>query len=102
MNIGLLAGATRAFYTEPHLRRDRKAIASTAAAALAILGVEGFAAEKYHKTPQGQEEARRAKEEGTLIYKASIKFAVASLDIRINLNKSISVKIFYALVSSEA
>jgi len=69
LNIGLLAGASRAFYTQPHLRSDRKVIASTAAAALAILGVEGFAAEKYHETPQGREEARRAKQEGTLIYK---------------------------------
>lgn len=72
VNIGLLAGATRAFYTQPHLRSDRKFIASTAAAALAILGVEGFAAEKYHQTPQGQEEARLAKKEGTIIYKVSI------------------------------
>ncbi|KAJ3788644.1 hypothetical protein GGU11DRAFT_818618 [Lentinula aff. detonsa] len=69
INIGLLAGASRAFYTQPHLRSDRKVIATTAAATLAILGVEGFATEKYAQTPQGQTEARRAKEEGTLIYK---------------------------------
>jgi len=69
LNIGLLAGASRAFYTQPHLRSDRKLIASTAAATLAILGVEGFAAEKYAETDQGKAEARRAKKEGTLIYK---------------------------------
>ncbi|KAH7875178.1 hypothetical protein F5879DRAFT_888432 [Lentinula edodes] len=69
INLGLLAGASRAFYTQPNLRSDRKVIASTTAAALAILGVEGFAAEKYAQTPKGQNEARRAKEEGTLIYK---------------------------------
>ncbi|KIK67009.1 hypothetical protein GYMLUDRAFT_238360 [Collybiopsis luxurians FD-317 M1] len=69
LNIGLLAGATRAFYTQPGLRSNRKAIASTAAATFAILSAEGYAAEKYAQTPQGQAEARRAKKEGTLIYK---------------------------------
>jgi hypothetical protein len=69
LNIGLLAGASRAFYTQPHLRGDRKVIAGTTAAALAIFGVEGFAAEKYAQTPQGKAEARRAKEEGTLLYR---------------------------------
>ncbi|GLB37165.1 hypothetical protein LshimejAT787_0402160 [Lyophyllum shimeji] len=69
VNIGLLAGAGRAFYTQPHLRRDRTVISSTVAAALALLSLEGYAAEKYRKTPRGQAEARRAKEEGTLVYK---------------------------------
>ncbi|KAJ3818399.1 hypothetical protein F5880DRAFT_1617408 [Lentinula raphanica] len=69
VNIGLLASASRSFYTQPHLRSDRKVIASTAAASLAILGIEGFLAEQYAQTPSGQREARRAKEEGTLIYK---------------------------------
>lgn len=44
-------------------------ISSTAAAAFALLSVEGYAAEKYRQTQQGQAEARRAKQEGTLIYK---------------------------------
>ncbi|KAJ4468240.1 hypothetical protein J3R30DRAFT_3305713 [Lentinula aciculospora] len=69
INLGLLAGASRAFYTQPHLRSDRRVIASTTAAALSIIAVEGFVAEKYAQTPQGQSEARRAKEEGALIYK---------------------------------
>ncbi|KAF8070238.1 hypothetical protein FPV67DRAFT_1486715 [Lyophyllum atratum] len=69
VNIGLLAGAGRAFYTQPHLRRDRTVISSAVAATIALLSVEGYAAEKYRKSPRGQAEARRAKEEGTLIYK---------------------------------
>ncbi|KAG6868927.1 hypothetical protein C0993_007701 [Termitomyces sp. T159_Od127] len=69
VNIGLLIGAGRAFYTQPHLRQDRTVISSTVAAAFALLSVEGYAAEKYRQTPQGQAEARRAKREGALIYK---------------------------------
>lgn len=69
INLGLLAGAGRAFYTQPHLRRDRSAILSAVAATISLLSVEGYAAEKYRKTPRGQAEERRAKEEGTLLYK---------------------------------
>ncbi|KAK0461390.1 uncharacterized protein EV420DRAFT_196480 [Desarmillaria tabescens] len=69
VNVGLLAGAARAFYTQPHLRRDSKAISSAVAATIALLSMEGFAVEKYSKTPRGQEEARRAKEDGSLIYR---------------------------------
>lgn len=64
-----MAGVGRAFYTQPHLRRDTKAIGTTVAGALALLSAEGFAAEKYRKTPRGQDEERRAKEEGAVIYK---------------------------------
>lgn len=39
------------------------------AATLALFSVEGYAAEKYRQTPQGQEEERRAKQEGALIYR---------------------------------
>ncbi|KAK0225794.1 hypothetical protein IW262DRAFT_1457055 [Armillaria fumosa] len=69
VNVGILAGAACAFYIQPHLRRDTKAISATVAASIAFLSVEGFAAEKYSKTPKGQEEARHAKEEGSLIYR---------------------------------
>lgn len=64
-----MAGASRAFYTQPHLRRDTKVISSTVAATLAIFTAEGFAVEKYSQTPRGKAEAKRAKEEGTLLYK---------------------------------
>ncbi|KAJ6499414.1 hypothetical protein C8R45DRAFT_982310 [Mycena sanguinolenta] len=69
VNIGLLAGAARAFYVNPHYRRDTQIISATTAATLAILGVEGYAAEAYRKTAAGQEEERRAKEEGAVIYR---------------------------------
>ncbi|KAF5385794.1 hypothetical protein D9615_002454 [Tricholomella constricta] len=69
VNLGLLAGAGRAFYTQPHLRRDRVVVSSTVAATVALLSAEGYAAEKYRQTARGQAEERRSKEEGTLIYK---------------------------------
>lgn len=69
VNIGLLAGAGRAFYAQPDLRRNTTVISSVVAGTIALLSVEGFAAEKYRQTPSGREEERRAKEEGTLIYK---------------------------------
>ncbi|KAF8210109.1 hypothetical protein K438DRAFT_1809022 [Mycena galopus ATCC 62051] len=69
VNIGLLAGAARAFYANPHYRRDTKIISTTVAATLAILGVEGYTADAYRKTAAGQEEERRAREEGAVIYR---------------------------------
>ncbi|KAJ7901717.1 hypothetical protein B0H14DRAFT_2668174 [Mycena olivaceomarginata] len=69
VNIGLLAGAARAFYVNPHYRRDTQVISTTVAATLAILGSEGYLAEAYSKTAAGQEEERRAKEEGAVIYR---------------------------------
>jgi len=69
VNVGLLAGASRAFYVNPHYRRDTTVISSTVAATVALLSAEGYAAEQYRKTPRGQDEERRAKQEGTLIYK---------------------------------
>jgi hypothetical protein len=69
VNLGLLAGTSRAFYTQPHLRRDRTALSSAVAATIALISVEGYAAEKYRKTPRGQAEEKRARKEGTLIYK---------------------------------
>ena len=58
-----------AFHTQPHLRHDAKVIASTVTGAIALLGAEGFAANQYSQTPAGQEGARRAKEDGTALYK---------------------------------
>ncbi|KAJ7096437.1 hypothetical protein C8R44DRAFT_717981 [Mycena epipterygia] len=69
VNIGLMAGAARAFYVQPHYRHDTTVISSTVAATLAILSVEGYVAEAYRQTAAGQAEERRAKEEGALIYR---------------------------------
>jgi hypothetical protein len=57
------------FYTKPSLRQNLTAISSAAAGALLLIGTEGYAAEKYRQTPIGRQEERRAREEGTLIYK---------------------------------
>ncbi|KIY49374.1 hypothetical protein FISHEDRAFT_58279 [Fistulina hepatica ATCC 64428] len=69
VNLGLLAGATRAFIVNPHYRRDARIIGTTAAAALGLTAAEGFAVNAYQKTERGQAEERRAKEEGTFLYK---------------------------------
>ncbi|KAF4598330.1 hypothetical protein AB1N83_001979 [Pleurotus pulmonarius] len=69
VNAGLLVGAGHALYTQPHLRNDRRFLTTVIGSALALLTVEGYAAEKYRQTPRGQAEEQRAKDEGTLIYK---------------------------------
>ena len=71
VNVGLITGTAYTFYTKPHLQRDTRAIFSAVGGALALLGVEGYAAEKYHETPHGQREARKAKEEGAVLYRAA-------------------------------
>lgn len=42
---------------------------SAVAGSLALLGTEGYLAERYRETPQGQREAQKAKEEGALLYR---------------------------------
>jgi hypothetical protein len=69
VNIGLLASVGRTFYLRPHLRRDATAISSALAATVALISIEGFTAEKYLQTSRGQEEERRAKKEGALVFR---------------------------------
>lgn len=69
MNIGLISTVGYQFYTQPHLRSDRRTIAWTAAGMLALLGGEGWVAEAYRNTAAGREEERRAREEGAALYK---------------------------------
>lgn len=69
MNIGLLASVGRTFYLRPHLRRDTTAISSALAATVALISIEGFAAEKYCQASRGQGKGRRAKKEGALIFR---------------------------------
>lgn len=69
MNIGLIGSVGRIFYLRPHLRRDAIAISSALASTIALISIEGFAAEKYLQTSRGQEEERRVKEEGALIFR---------------------------------
>ncbi|KAF8993710.1 hypothetical protein BDQ17DRAFT_1368020 [Cyathus striatus] len=69
VNVGVLAGIGRVFYSQSHLRRDVTAVSSTIAAVMTLFTLEGYAAEQYRKTPRGQEEERRARKEGAVIYK---------------------------------
>lgn len=69
VNVGLLAGTAYAYYAQPHLRRDTKIISSTVVGGLVLLGGEGYLTEAYRKTAQGQEEERRAREEGSILYR---------------------------------
>lgn len=69
VNIGLLSTVGYEFYTKPGLRQNFTAISSAAAGVLLLIGTEGYAAEKYRQTPIGRQEERRARDEGTLIYK---------------------------------
>lgn len=69
VNVGIVAAVGHAYYTEPHLRRDTTTISATALGALTLLSIEGYAAEKYRNTPHGQDEERKAKEEGALLYR---------------------------------
>lgn len=71
VNVGLISAAGYAFYTKPYLRRENRALASTAAAALVLLSGESYAAEKYRQTPRGQAEERKAKEEGAAVYRCA-------------------------------
>lgn len=64
-----MAGTAYAYYSQPHLRRDTKIISSTVIGGLILLGGEGYLAEAYRTTAQGQEEERRAREEGSVIYR---------------------------------
>jgi len=67
VNLGLLAGLGRAFYTKPHLRRDTAFILQTVTAAAGLLFVEGYVAERHRQTPRGSKEHRE--KEGALILK---------------------------------
>ena len=69
MNVGLLSWASYALYTTPALRHDTRRLVSGAAAALALFGAEGYAAESYLATPEGREEERKARREGAALYR---------------------------------
>ncbi|KZS98306.1 hypothetical protein SISNIDRAFT_448509 [Sistotremastrum niveocremeum HHB9708] len=71
INVGLIATAGYQFYTKPSLRSDYRLIGGLTAGSLALLGAEGYAAESYRQTAEGQEEERRARKEGAVIYRQS-------------------------------
>jgi hypothetical protein len=67
----LIGAASYTLYTEPRLRRDTRVIGSAVGSAVALLGLEGYAASVYRETPRGREEERKARKEGAIIYKHS-------------------------------
>ena len=67
-NVGLISWVTYSFFVKPELRRDTTLVVSTAGCALALLGLEGYAAESYARTPEGRAEKQKAKERGSSIY----------------------------------
>lgn len=69
VNVGLLGAASYQLYTKPEFRRDTRVLSTLAVSSAAILGLEGFAADRYAKTPRGQAEAKRAKKEGAAVYR---------------------------------
>lgn len=71
VNVGIISWAGYTLYTRPALQRDTKVLGLGGASLLALFGLEGFAAQRYAQTPNGQLEAQRAKEEGSALYRHS-------------------------------
>ncbi|KAL5507661.1 hypothetical protein ACEPAH_7117 [Sanghuangporus vaninii] len=69
VNVGLLGYSSYALYTDPSIRRDKRVLSIGSVSLLTLLGLEGYAAERYAKTPEGKAERQRAREEGTAIYR---------------------------------
>jgi len=76
-NIGLLAGASYAFYTYPRLRRDTKVIVSTISAAFALFGAESYVAEARLIKSKGKAAKRKAREEGS-VYRRMAEYVLKS------------------------
>ncbi|TFY60524.1 hypothetical protein EVG20_g7385 [Dentipellis fragilis] len=71
VNIGLLSGAGYLYYTEPRLRNDARVISCTLASTLAVLGLEGYVAESYRNTSEGQKGEGEARSEGSMAYRSA-------------------------------
>ena len=56
-----MTGVAYSFYSKPLLRRDTGAISTVVASGLGLLLAEGYLAEQYAETPEGQAQLRRAK-----------------------------------------
>lgn len=69
VNLALIGTAGYQFYTRPEIRTDRKVVGGTLAGALVLFGAEGWLAEAYAQTENGQREAQRAREEGSAVWR---------------------------------
>ena len=72
MNIGVLGTLGYNIYKKPSLitepRMNTRPLAYISGGLITLFVLEGFTADKYLETPQGQDELRRAEEEGHLLY----------------------------------
>lgn len=69
VNVGLISWTGYQLYTDPFLRRDTSFLATAGISALVLFGIEGYAVDKYAQTPGGEQNRRRAKQEGSAIYR---------------------------------
>ncbi|GFZ48069.1 hypothetical protein JCM24511_05817 [Saitozyma sp. JCM 24511] len=68
VNVGLLGTIGYFAYTRKDQPWDRRIVGGAVAGTLALFGAEGYVAESYLQTPEGREEAERAKQEGSKLY----------------------------------
>jgi hypothetical protein len=72
VNIGVLGTLGYNIYKKPSLitepRMNARPLAYISGGLITIFALEGFVADQYLETPQGQDELRRAEEEGHLLY----------------------------------
>ncbi|WVQ85945.1 hypothetical protein IAT38_008113 [Cryptococcus sp. DSM 104549] len=68
VNVGILGTIGYFAYTKKDQRWDPKIVGGAVAGTLALFGAEGYVAESYLETPEGKQEAQRAKEEGSKLY----------------------------------
>jgi len=57
VNVGIIGYTGYTFYSEPHLRRNPQAISAAVVGSVALLGLEGFGAEKFRQEEQGKDDA---------------------------------------------
>jgi hypothetical protein len=72
VNMGVLGALGYNIYRKPSLitepRMNARPLAYISGGLITLFALEGLAADKYLDTPQGQDELRRAEEEGHLLY----------------------------------
>ncbi|WVQ95632.1 hypothetical protein IAU59_002730 [Kwoniella sp. CBS 9459] len=68
VNVGILGTLGYFAYTRKDQPWDRRIVGGAVAGTLALFGAEGYVAESYLQTPEGQQEAERAKAEGSKFY----------------------------------
>nr|XP_031862533.1 uncharacterized protein CI109_002030 [Kwoniella shandongensis]KAA5529605.1 hypothetical protein CI109_002030 [Kwoniella shandongensis] len=68
VNVGILGTIGYFAYTRKDQPWDRRIVGGAVAGTLALFGAEGYVTESYLSTPEGKQEAERAKAEGSKAY----------------------------------